>query len=86
MAKKEVDIKEIRRRLDAIKPRFKHDLSSNRRYTEADTEEANFEDWLYDCPVSEKDCTDEWVEKDKMGNDVKVVCYYFKIPMESEND
>ena len=56
------------------------------RYTEADTKEANFEDWLYDCPILEKDCTDEWVEKDKMGNDVKVVCYYFKIPKESKND
>ena len=50
------------------------------------SKEANFEDWLYDCPILEKDCTDEWVEKDKMGNDVKVVCYYFKIPKESKND
>ena len=86
MTKKEADIKEIRRRLDAIKPPFGYDLNNNSRYTEADTEEANFEDWLYDCPISEKGVTGEWVEKDKMGNDVKVLCYYFKIQRESEND
>ena len=36
--------------------------------------EKNFVDWLENCSAFEKGCTDSWEEKDKEGNDVKVLC------------
>jgi hypothetical protein len=46
--------------------------------------EKNFVDWLESCSAFEKGCTDSWEEKDKEGNDVKVLCYYFKVFKEED--
>ena len=46
--------------------------------------EEDFVDWLDNCPAFEKDCTDSWEEKDNEDNDVKVLCYYFKVFKEKD--
>ena len=46
--------------------------------------EKNFVDWLENCSAFEKGCTDSWEEKDNEGNDVKVLCYYFKVFKEKD--